>query len=255
MLKSISFLEKFSVCSKIMPYYAPLHSSFSLLSQISWKSRAMLDEFYEEILNWMLNTANWILISEENEKAMFLPWDLFKFTIDLKQESTVIIFLQLLEEIKQNKGYYFNKHYMHTRFWIIALYVDPILIHKLYPSLELLKETEIIGDINIDDTSFSYQKTKLIDKFSLKIKQSFCSTENKIVFPHYVNKFEDRSQINPEFILFKRVFYLNLSDISIEESIELLEDIRDLELKIDYICISSKSSNELELITSPEYYK
>ena len=51
MLKPISIFETFAVSSMIIPYYAPPHLSFLLLSQLNSKSRAMLDEFYEEVMN------------------------------------------------------------------------------------------------------------------------------------------------------------------------------------------------------------
>ena len=255
MLKAIPILEKFSICSMIMPYYAPTHFSFLLLSQLNSRSRAMLDEFYEEVLNWMLNTAIWILISEENKVMMSLPCDLFKFSIDLKNEGIVEMFLQLIDNIRQNKGFYFNSHFMHSRLWIVSLYVDSDLVSKLYPSLELLKQTKIISDISWDEKLFSYQRAELMDMFSLRMNTGFSGTDQTLTFPHFCNKSEDNTKLKPEFALFKRIFYINLLNVSFGRSMSVLEDIKTLQLKLDWLSIWSNSLEESELVSSSEYYK
>ena len=253
MLKSIPILEKFAVSSMIMPYFAPPHLSFLLLSKLSSRSRAMLDEFYEEILNWMLNTAILISISEDNEKAVLLPCDLFKFSFYLKNERITELFLQLIKNINQSKGYYFNSHFMHSRLWIASLNVDSNLIAKLYSSLDLLKETKIINYTGRDDKVFSYQRTELIDKFSLIL--SFSGASNKAFYPHFDNKSEDDTKLKPEFELFKRISYVDLSSMSFYLIIDMLEWIKKLQLKLDWLSVWSKSSEESEIVSSPEYYK
>ena len=53
----IDLVEKFGVCTVLMSYYGTTDQSFLLLSQINSKSREMLDMFYEEILNSMINNT------------------------------------------------------------------------------------------------------------------------------------------------------------------------------------------------------
>ena len=91
----ISLLEKFSTTTVIMPYYGPAHSSFLVLSKLNRKSREMLDQFYEEILNWMLKYAICLTIDDRREELLLLPINLFKFLIFLNWDSTIKASLRL----------------------------------------------------------------------------------------------------------------------------------------------------------------
>ena len=51
---SIDLLEKFGTSLAIVPYFGPAHQSFLLLSKLNRKSRKMLDDNFEGILNWLI---------------------------------------------------------------------------------------------------------------------------------------------------------------------------------------------------------
>ena len=139
----IDLVEKFGVCTVLMSYYGTTDQSFLLLSQINSKSREMLDTFYEEILNSMINNTTCLWLDKNFKKELYLPWNLFKLKIMLDSDIKANIFLQFLQDINDKKGYYFNQHFMYTRLWIESIEVKDNLVAILYPSLELLKTTEV----------------------------------------------------------------------------------------------------------------
>ena len=139
----IDLVEKFGVCTVLMSYYGTTDQSFLLLSQINSKSREMLDMFYEEILNSMINNTTCLWLDKNFKKELYLPWNLFKLKIMLDSDIKANIFLQFLQDINDKKGYYFNQHFMHTRLWIESIEVKDNLVAILYPSLELLKTTDV----------------------------------------------------------------------------------------------------------------
>ena len=118
----IRILEKFGVSSVVMPYFGYAHQSFLLLSRLSRGSRAMLDDFYREIINWLYEWNMVFSIEDLNIKMLYLPSDLFKYLINLEDKTILQQFIEFLTMIHQHKGYYFNSHYMHERLWILALY-------------------------------------------------------------------------------------------------------------------------------------
>ena len=118
----VRILEKFGVSSVIMPYFGYAHRSFLLLTRLSRGSRAMLDDFFREMVNWLFEWNLKISIDDHNTKMLFLPSDLFKFWIDLKDEETINKFIEFLTMKHQHRGHYFNEHYMHDRLWIMTLH-------------------------------------------------------------------------------------------------------------------------------------
>ena len=89
----------------------------------------------------------------------------------------------------------------------------------------------------------------------MRINKGFSWTEKTLTFPHFYNKSEDNTKLKAEFALFKRVFYINLSYTSFGNSMSVLEDIKTLQLKLNWFSIWSKSLEESELVSSSEYYK
>ena len=144
----ITLLERFGPWSVIIPYFGTTDRSFLLLSQLSRKSRDMLDCYFEEVLNWMTaNTTCLLVYSEDQGRIMLLPSCLFRFEITLDWEVLVNTFLILINNVNNKEGYYFNQHFMHSRLRIDSLKVNDALVKNLYPSLELLKTTEVVDYI------------------------------------------------------------------------------------------------------------
>ena len=151
----ITLLERFGPWSVIIPYFGTTDRSFLLLSQLSRKSRDMLDCYFEEVLNWMAaNTTCLLVYTEGQGRIMLLPSCLFRFEITLDWEGLVNTFLILINNVNNKEGYYFNQHFMHSRLRIDRLKVNDALVKNLYPSLELLKATEVVD--YIENISFHY---------------------------------------------------------------------------------------------------
>ena len=140
----IKLMEKLGTCSIIMPYLNHADRSFLLLTRLSRKSRNMLNYNYEGIMNWIMSTAVWLKIENEDQKELlFLPWDLFKFSINLGNNDELIdTFIKFIMNINDLKGYYFKEHYIHKRLWIDKIIINDSKVSKLYPILELLKATK-----------------------------------------------------------------------------------------------------------------
>ena len=122
----ISILERFDTISIIMPYFAPTHRAFLLLSALSIGSRRKLDEFYEEFVKYM--GKYWMclkILPEELSKYIFFPSDLFVFDIWNIFNQNLPKFLQFIENWLEFKGWYFNNHYMHLQIKI----QNSILVH------------------------------------------------------------------------------------------------------------------------------
>ena len=144
MSTSILIFKKFGVCLKIMSYFDHIHQSFLLLSHLNRESREKLDENYEAFLNGLIRNSARNDFKEKHEKNRYLPCDLFLFNIILNTEVDIASFLEVVDNIHNKKGYYFNKHCMHTRLYSELIWIDDEFVDKLYPHLDYLKDIEIV---------------------------------------------------------------------------------------------------------------
>ena len=140
----ISLLERFGTSSTIMTYFGATHKSFLILTQLSRNTREMLDYNYEAFLNWMIWNNSTLNLKNDNKNILDLPWDLYKYWIYFDSESKVISFIELLQNINDKNGYYFNEHYMSNRLLTKKLIVRGRFLKLLHPHLELLKKTEVL---------------------------------------------------------------------------------------------------------------
>ena len=250
----VRILEKFGVSSVIVPYFGYAHQSFLLLSRLSKGSRAMLDDFYREIVNWLFEWNIIISIDDQNAKALFLPSDLFKFKIDLNNESILQEFIEFIRMKYQHKGYYFNAHYMHERLRISKLYIWSELIQELAPDHDILNSIKLTDENNWTSTESDWNSCSIIDKFVIKNLKDFIADETHFIWPQYfidVSKlFESETCWKP----FYKLFFLNLTFNSYSQAMSILEDIGNIGMKIEFVCISASNKEELEDLTNPKYF-
>ena len=141
----IPMLSRFDAISHIMPYYGQTHRAFLLLSGLCSETRSKLDEFYDEFVAWM--KENWMLLninSSNKLNELFLPNDLFQVSIFRLFKKWIDVLINFIGNLRDSKGWYFNSHYMHSKFKIR----DPIRVEindvkKLYPYVDVLKSTQI----------------------------------------------------------------------------------------------------------------
>ena len=146
-------LSRFDSISHIMPYYGQTHRAFLLLSGLCSETRNKLDEFYDEFVTCM--KEYWAYIQSNSiffKMFKFTPNDLFEVFIQLYNQKAMKIFIELIEDLRDSKGWYFNEHYMHSKIKIRdPICVDVSCFKELYAYVDVLKSIQVIlckEDIN-----------------------------------------------------------------------------------------------------------
>ena len=214
----------------------------------------MLNDFYSDIINWLFKWNMIISINEQNTKAMFLPSDLFQFTINLNNESILQEFIEFIRMRHQQKGHYFNSHYMHEQLRIFSLFIQPDLIQKITPDLDILNSIKIIDKKNWTSTESDWNSCSIVDKFMIIDFDDFIVDEKHFILPQYFidasKLFESETHWNP----FYKLFSLFLTYNSYSEAMSILEDIGNIGMKICFVNISASNKEELEDLTNPKYF-
>ena len=247
-------LEKFGVSSVVMPYFGYTHQSFLLLSRLSKGSRTMLDDFYQEIVNWLFEWNILISINDQNIKEMFLPSDLFSFKIDLNNKSILQEFIEFIRMRHQHKGHYFNVHYMHERLKISSLYIRPDLIQELVPDHDILNSIKLTDENNWTNTESDWNTCSIIDKFMIKDFKDFIIDKTHFILPQY---FIDASKLFESELCWKpfyKLFFLHLFYYSYPQALSILEDIGNIGIQLIFVHISASNKEELEDLTNPKYF-
>ena len=165
----IPILSRFDTISHIMPYYARTHKAFLLLSSLCSASRNKLDEFYNEFISHM--KENWTYFEVDSVSCLhflFLPNDLFEVSIYLKCKESINALIKLCENIRDFKGWYFNKNYMHSAIKIRNLIrIDIGIINLINAHVELFKSTKVIlCNRNTYTSKIQFQQTTLDTELS-----------------------------------------------------------------------------------------
>ena len=221
----VRILEKFGVSSVIMPFFGYAHQSFLLLSRLNRGSRAMLDDFYREMVNWLFEWNTLVKVTDDNIKTLFLPSDLFKFWIDLKYEWTMNKFIEFITMKHQHKGHYFNQHYMHERLWISTLFIRPVLIQKLIPFFDVLKSIKVINESDWTISDSDFNSCSIIDKFVIEDYDDCIINDKHFILPQCLidasKLVESENWRKP----FYKLDFLLLSYKSYSNTKSILEDI------------------------------
>ena len=250
----VRILEKFGVSSVVMPYFGYAHQSFLLLSRLSRGSRAMIDDFYHEMINWLLEWNTLIDVIDDNIKMLFLPSDLFKFWIDLYDEKTINKFIEFITMKHQHKGHYFNQHYMHERLWISNLSILPVLIQKLIPYFDILKSVKAINECEWTIADSDFNSCSIIDKFVIHNCDDFIVDKSHFILPQYLIDASKLVESENCWKLFYKIDFLYLTYESFSNTKSILEDIGNIGMQINYLDFSVRSIEELDWLTKPEYF-
>ena len=122
----IPMLSRFDTISHIMPYFAHTHKAFLLLSSLCSATRSKLDEFYGEFITSM--TKYWTNYEGDISVKfdyLCIPNDLFEIFINWNSKEDIESLIEFCKNIKDAKGWYFNKNYMHSQIKIR----DPISVN------------------------------------------------------------------------------------------------------------------------------
>ena len=185
---------------------------------------------------------------------MFLPSDLFIFTIDLNNESILQEFIKFIRMRHQHKGHYFNSHYMQERLKFFNLYIRPDLIKELAPDHDILNSIKLTDGNNWTSTDFDWNSCNIIEKFMIKDLKDFIVDKTHFILPQYFidasKLFESETCWKP----FYKLFFLHLTYFSYSQTMSILEDIGNIGMKIHFVDISASNKEELEDLTNPKYF-
>ena len=246
----IHILQKFGVSSVIMPYFGYAHQSFLLLSRLSRESRTMLDDFYREMVNWLFEWNMRILINDSNIKMLYLPSDLFKYSINIKNESILLEFIQFIKIRHQHKGHYFNTHNMHERLWITNLDIQSKFIQELVPYFDILESIKLVDKNNRTSPDSNFDSC-IINKFELQ-NCDFIVDDKHFVLPQYLIDASKLAESESRRKPFYKINYLYLGT-SFSQTMSILEDIKNVGMQISFLTFSVSNKEELEGLTNPEY--
>ena len=195
-----------------------------------------------------------ISIDDQNTKAMFLPSDLFSFTIDLMNKSILQEFIEFIRMKHQHKGHYFNAHYMHELLKISKLYIWPDLIQELAPDHDILNSIKLTDKNDWTSTESDWNSCRIIDKLMIQDFKDFIVDETHFILPQY---FIDASKLFESELCWKpfnKLFFLNLTSNSYSQTLSILEDIGNIGMKINFVSIKASSIEELEDLTNHKYF-
>ena len=252
----IQVLEKFSSWTKVLPYLGFAHNSFLLLSRMSKRSRVLLDEHYEGIINWLSEFIMNIHITEQNINALFLPSDLFQFSISLKTEKAVKIFANFISQLQEKKGYYYKESkFMHDNLKISSCLIDVKYINILYLQIDFLKTLKILQRNYQEDSRIWFQDSMLIEQIRLLNANNFI-----LKYKHFdfLSEFDNEELSITEHIkqlLFQRVNMLYLDASLIENTKSIVQSILNWNLIADTLVLTCEATKEYEELTDPMLYK
>ena len=250
----VRILEKFGVSSVVMPFFGYAHQSFLLLCRLSRGSRAMLDDFYREMVNWLLEWNTLVKVTDYNIKTLFLPSDLFKFKIDLKDEGTINKFIEFITMKHQHKGHFFNENYMHERLWISTLLIRSDLIQILIPYFDILKPIKVFNESGWTITDSDCNSCNIIDKFVIKNCYNFIVGKSHFILPQCLIDASKLVESENCWKPFYKVEFLYLIYESISNTKSILEDIGNIGMQINTLHFNVHNIEELDWLTKPEYF-
>ena len=160
----IPMLSRFDAISHIMPYYGQTHKAFLLLSSLCSETRSKLDEFYDEFVACMKEYWMFFNINSSNKlNQLFLPNDLFEFSIFCLFQKSIDVLIKLIENLRDSKGWYFNSHYMHSKVKIrVPIRAEINDVKKLYSYIDVLKSTQVIlCKEDAHSSKFEYESSTL----------------------------------------------------------------------------------------------
>ena len=185
---------------------------------------------------------------------MSLPWDLFKFSIDITNDNTLDKFLDVVKNANERIGYYFEDHFIHNKIWVWSLHIESSLFEKIFDNCDCLNQIWAIEDINWDKDLFKGNSTTLLKIISLKDKDDFIVDRKHFVFPEKLTELCLSKSLSEDLNFLKRIYFLHLSFSSIKESLSILEDVGKLGVQINFLYIRGSNHEEGESLTNPDYY-
>ena len=186
---------------------------------------------------------------------MSLPWDLFRFSININDDEMADNFIDVINNIYNKIGYYFNNHFMHERIWVLKIHIESTVFEKIYQVYNILNEILAIEISNDNDYILINKNSTLLDKICYKDKNDFIVDRKNFVVPKYLMNLANKEEFSTEINPLRRIFYLSLSRNSIDESLSILDDVAKQQIHIDILYIWWGQYEDGETLTNPIYFK
>ena len=146
--------------------------------------------------------------------ALFLPWDLFTFFVIVRDSKQASILTKFAQDLKDTKGYYFNKHYMHEQIWFEKIIAYSSIIEAIYPYFEAFESIKVVNYYQRASIYEDEIDHKMIDQISFA-----GTTHSQNILP----QFSTENKILPHFVPFKRAFIFNSIDKSFKYTLDWLK--------------------------------
>ena len=182
---------------------------------------------------------------------LYLPSDLFKYSIDIKDETILREFIQFIKIRHQHKGHYFNSHIMHERLWITNLDIQLEFIQELVPYFDLLESIKLVDSNNRTSPDSNFDSC-IINKFTLQ-NFNFIVDKMHFVLPKYLIDASKLVESESCWKPFYKIFFLSLSYKTYSQTISILKDIKETRMQISNLYLGVSNLEELEDLIKPEY--
>ena len=249
----IAIFKSFALTSVIMPYFGKTDRIFLVLSSLWTESRKKLNEFYDEFKLYMRKYSTCLVVNMQNIKLLYLPSDLFRFSITLCCKASVIEFIKFVFTLNQKKGFYFGDNYMHQILAIGSIQIEPNHIDILHIHAHILSEVIILSWIWKGNNDYKFEERSMIDAFMINLQASNENRNSFTVMNFFTsNNFEN---IKPAFKPFRKINHAFIRNLKNKECIKNLELIDKASLNIKNLFIAGENSEEFEKLTNPKYFK
>ena len=251
--KRFTILSNFALATKIMPFYESTDRIFLVLSMLSAATRRKLWEFYNEFRQFMKKYSHQVRINKNNINMVFLPSDLFKKSIILKDKKSVKIFLEFAHQVKSKKGHYFCDYFMHDQIIVGSIQIDPALIRILHSHTDLLRSVSTMKfDINAIEEDL-YEDQTLFDSIEISLLTSNAYNNQLSIEDFYKNNNFDDIETNSR--KFRRISHVYIRGELPNKNLNNMKLIEKASLLINNFTMSGITTEILENLTDPQYFK
>ena len=191
----------------------------------------------------------WTTIFSWNARRLFLPNDLFAFSVLISTEEFMNLFIEYVWSLKERVGYYFRNHYMSEKITINDFTVSLNLIENLNDHIETLRSIKISTKINTNKNWDGSTNQSLLDKIYINYVYPGCTSKelSKVYF-------DKNSKVMSKYESFKKINTIYFGSSTHEECLQELNLIKESEISIGNLYIHGKSEEELENLTNPDLY-
>ena len=185
-------------------------------------------------------------IEWESKNRIYLPSDLFCFKFVNFTSKELPIFIDLINNLSNKRGWYFGSHYMHELLNIKDVVISSGLIKKMFHLSDILNSIKVYGSSKFSWDSKS--ELKLIDKIVISSLYSIIDTPKKEGWiDSNFNMIMNLSKLS------NRIY--QMINIWSSDILKEYEALYKLSMKLEKLTITSLLTAVIEEYTNPEFIK